>query len=80
MGWLKDVGVKGQEYQLTSTFVWVGTIVAAPLVRWLIPRGGLPLTRQAAQGVRRLPLGKYLGYSVLIWSAASVLFRFATRS
>lgn len=32
MGWQKDVGAKGQDYALTSTFLWIGIIVGEPLV------------------------------------------------
>ena len=33
MGWQKDVGAVGQDYALTSTFLWAGIIVGEPLVR-----------------------------------------------
>lgn len=32
MGWQEDVGAKGQDYALTSTFLWIGIIVGEPIV------------------------------------------------
>jgi hypothetical protein len=32
MGWQADVGAKGQDYALTSTFLWIGIIVGEPIV------------------------------------------------
>lgn len=32
MGWQADVGAKGQDYALTSTFLWIGIIIGEPLV------------------------------------------------
>lgn len=54
MGWQADVGAVGQDYALTSTFLWVGIIVGEPI---------------ANQLVRRLPLGKLIGIAIIIWSA-----------
>jgi len=36
MGWPQDVGMKGQDYALTSTFLWVGIIIGEPLVSCII--------------------------------------------
>jgi hypothetical protein len=33
MGWITDVGAKGQDYALTSTFLWIGIIIGEPIVR-----------------------------------------------
>ena len=54
MGWQKDVGAVGQDYALTSTFLWIGVIVGEPIVNQLI---------------RRLPVAKILGGSMVLWSA-----------
>ncbi|RSH83798.1 hypothetical protein EHS25_005413 [Saitozyma podzolica] len=54
MGWQADVGAKGQDYALTSTFLWIGIIVGEPIVN---------------QFVRRLPVAKVLGISMVIWTA-----------
>lgn len=32
MGWQADVGAKGQDFALTTTFLWVGIILGEPLV------------------------------------------------
>ena len=32
MGWQKDIGMGGQDYALTSTFLWIGIIVGEPIV------------------------------------------------
>ncbi|KAK6909677.1 hypothetical protein L486_00676 [Kwoniella mangroviensis CBS 10435] len=54
MGWQKDVGAVGQDYALTSTLLWVGIICGEPIVN---------------QFVRKLPVAKVLGISIVIWSA-----------
>lgn len=56
MGWQKDVGAVGQDYALTSTFLWAGVIVGEPVVNQLN---------------RRLPVAKVLGVSMLMWTAVS---------
>ena len=56
MGWQKDVGAVGQDYALTSTFLWAGVIVGEPVVNQLI---------------RRLPVAKVLGVAMLMWTAVS---------
>jgi hypothetical protein len=38
MGWQDDVGAKGQDYALTSTFLWCGIIVGEPIVSRCWPR------------------------------------------
>lgn len=38
MGWQADVHAKGQDYALTSTFLYVGIIAGEPLVRVHQPR------------------------------------------
>ncbi|WWD08936.1 hypothetical protein V865_007051 [Kwoniella europaea PYCC6329] len=53
MGWIDDVGAKGNQYALTSTLLWCGIIVGEPI---------------ANQLVRRFPLGKLLGSAMIIWS------------
>lgn len=32
MGWPQDLGMVGQDYALTGTFLWVGVIVGEPIV------------------------------------------------
>lgn len=32
MGWQANVGAKGQDYALTSTFLYVGIIIGEPIV------------------------------------------------
>jgi hypothetical protein len=56
MGWQTHVGAVGQDYALTSTFLWIGIIIGEPLVN---------------QFCRRLPVAKVLGISMIIWSAVS---------
>lgn len=34
MGWIDDVGAVGQDYALTSTFLWIGIIAGEPIVRF----------------------------------------------
>lgn len=57
MGWQEHVGAKGQDYALTSTFLWVGIIAGEPIVN---------------QMVRKFPVAKVLGYSMIIWSGVSL--------
>lgn len=59
MGWQADVKAKGQDYALTSTFLYVGIIAGEPVVNQLI---------------RRLPIAKILGVSMVAWSGVSVQF------
>lgn len=59
MGWQTHVGAVGQDYALTSTFLWIGIIVGEPLVN---------------QFCRRLPVAKVLGISMIVWSAVSWRF------
>lgn len=33
MGWIDDVGAKGQDYALTGTFLWIGIMAGEPIVR-----------------------------------------------
>jgi hypothetical protein len=33
MGWQTNVGAKGQDFALTSTFLWCGIIAGEPIVR-----------------------------------------------
>ncbi|KAF2008629.1 MFS general substrate transporter [Aaosphaeria arxii CBS 175.79] len=54
MGWQKDVGAKGQDYALTSTFLWAGVIVGEPIINQLN---------------RRFPIAKVLGFSMCMWTA-----------
>jgi hypothetical protein len=56
MGWQKDVGAVGQDYALTSTFLWVGVIVGEPIVNQLN---------------RRLPVAKVLGGAMVMWTVVS---------
>lgn len=56
MGWQKDVGAVGQDYALTSTFLWVGVIFGEPVVNQLN---------------RRLPIAKVLGTAMVCWTAVS---------
>jgi hypothetical protein len=56
MGWQKDVGAVGQDYALTSTFLWVGVIFGEPVVNQLN---------------RRLPIAKVLGTAMVFWTAVS---------
>ena len=56
MGWIEDVGAKGQDYALTSTVFWCGLIFGEPIVN---------------QFVRKLPVAKVLAISMLTWSAVS---------
>lgn len=53
MGWQTDVGAVGQDYALTTTFLWGGIIVGEPVVNQLI---------------RRFPVAKLLGICMAIWS------------
>jgi len=53
MGWQADVHAVGQDYALTSTFLYVGIIAGEPVVNQLI---------------RRLPVAKILGISMVVWS------------
>lgn len=32
MGWIDDVGAKGQDYALTGTFLWIGIMLGEPIV------------------------------------------------
>jgi hypothetical protein len=32
MGWIDDVGAKGQDYALTGTFLWIGIMAGEPIV------------------------------------------------
>lgn len=32
MGWIDDVGAKGQDYALTNTVLWCGIILGEPVV------------------------------------------------
>lgn len=54
MGWQRDVGAVGQDYSLTSTIFYCGIIAGEPIVN---------------QFIRRLPVAKVLGLSMLGWSA-----------
>ena len=54
MGWPQDLKMKGQDYALTSTFLWVGIIIGEPIVN---------------QFIRKFPVAKVLGISMVIWSA-----------
>ncbi|WVQ83739.1 hypothetical protein IAT38_005883 [Cryptococcus sp. DSM 104549] len=54
MGWINDVGAKGQDYSLTGTLLWCGIIFGEPV---------------ANQCVRRLPLRELLSGGIVIWSA-----------
>lgn len=58
MGWLTDVNAQGQDYALTGTFLWLGVIAGEPLVNQLI---------------RKLPVAKVLGYSMVAWSGVSAI-------
>lgn len=40
MGWLPDIGAKGQDYALTSTVLWAGIIAGEPLVSDSLCRAG----------------------------------------
>ncbi|WOO79996.1 putative transporter [Vanrija pseudolonga] len=62
MGWLQDINAKGQDYALTSTFMWIGIIVGEPL---------------ANQAVRRLPVAKVLGVGIVIWSVLLIGIAFS---
>ena len=53
MGWQEDVGAVGQDYALTSTFLWAGVIVGEPLVNQLC---------------RRFPIAKVLGGAMVMWT------------
>ncbi|KEF52353.1 uncharacterized protein A1O9_11593 [Exophiala aquamarina CBS 119918] len=53
MGWQQDVGAFGQDYALTSTFLWAGVIVGEPIVNQLN---------------RRLPVAKVLGGAMVMWT------------
>jgi hypothetical protein len=33
MGWIDDVGAKGQDYALTGTFLWIGIMAGEPIAR-----------------------------------------------
>lgn len=57
MGWQEHVGAAGQDYALTSTFLWVGIIAGEPIVN---------------QMVRKFPVAKVLGYSMIVWSGVSL--------
>ena len=54
MGWQADVHAKGQDYALTSTFLWAGVIVGEPIINQLI---------------RKIPAAKVLGGAMVVWSA-----------
>ncbi|ODN77029.1 hypothetical protein L202_05573 [Cryptococcus amylolentus CBS 6039] len=54
MGWLEDVGAKGQDFSLTTTLLWCGIIIGEPV---------------ANQLVRRLSLRYILSGGIFIWSA-----------
>jgi hypothetical protein len=54
MGWQEDVGAKGQDYALTSTFLQIGIICGEPIVNQLN---------------RRFPVPKVLGLSMVVWTA-----------
>lgn len=56
MGWQQDVGAVGQDYALTSTFLWAGVIVGEPIINQLN---------------RRCPVAKVLGYSMIVWTGVS---------
>ena len=38
MGWQDDVGAKGQDYALTSTFLWIGIILGEPVASLFSPK------------------------------------------
>ena len=67
MGWQNDVGAEGQDYALTSTFLWIGIIIGEPIVSTLVYIADV----QANQFARRFPAAKVLGYSMVVWSAVS---------
>jgi len=52
MGWIDDVGAKGQDYALTGTFLWIGIMAGEPIVR-RHPHEGSKLTRRPIN----LPVG-----------------------
>jgi MFS family permease len=54
MGWIEDTGAKGQDYALTSTFMWAGLIVGEPF---------------AGQLARRFSMKAVLSIAMFIWSA-----------
>lgn len=58
MGWQDDVGAVGQDYALTSTFLWIGVICGEPVVNQLN---------------RRLPIAKVLGVAMFFWTAVSTI-------
>lgn len=77
MGWRKNVGAVGQDYALTSTFLYVGIIIGEPIVSHhlgTVNRSPL-LTdpRQVNQCIRRFPVAKILGYSMVCWTAVRSL-------
>ncbi|KAI9631747.1 major facilitator superfamily domain-containing protein [Dioszegia hungarica] len=62
MGWIQDVNAQGQDYALTSTMLWIGIIVGEPLVN---------------QCIRKYPVAKVLGGSMVVWSLLVVGLAFA---
>jgi hypothetical protein len=74
MGWLGHVGAQGQDYALTSTLLWIGIIVGEPLVRKDRLFQFVSNT-QVNQCIRKFPVAKVLGGSMVIWSVVGVSFR-----
>lgn len=74
MGWPQDLGMKGQDYALTSTFLWIGIIVGEPIVSYL--GGNVQIQGQSSlqvnQFIRKFPVAKVLGISMVVWSAVSI--------
>jgi hypothetical protein len=75
MGWQADVGAVGQDYALTSTMLYVGIIVGEPIVSLnFSSRAMAPdLHNKVNQCIRRLPVAKILGVSMVIWTAVRAL-------
>lgn len=61
-GWQTHVNAVGQDYALTSTLLWCGVIVGEPIVN---------------QFVRKFPVAKVLGFSMIIWSALVIGLAFS---
>jgi hypothetical protein len=90
MGWQADVGAKGQDYALTSTFLWIGIIVGEPIVSakrecWepsLMIKTGQPVRPSPAsrQGARHLDgdldSGRWFSRGVGRWGSAHSLTGF----